>query len=227
MNKGWVKYYRSIEDHELLANDNAAFIVFMKLLIKVDRKTGKYITGRFKLSELTNLAPSTAWGALKRLEKSKMVDIKADNKKSTISICNWAKWQDTADTLPDNKPTTNEQQTDTKQEVISKKKEYKTITNVIGEPVYGNADINLIVDVFEKAVGKQPRATKQRRAAQTLKQRHGVDRVLKAIEFYTQVRGTPYSPNISTLEDLRDKWVNLETFAGKKLSSQPKGIIQI
>lgn len=228
MNKGWIKLHRKLLDNPTLKWDTNAFIVFTKLLLVMDYKTGSYNLGRFQLAELTGLKPGTAYKTLKRLEKAEMVTLRSNNKYTTISICKWNEYQSDDNNGGNNQVTTKSQPDNTKQEYKkTRSKNIKTITNVIGEPVYGNADINLIVDVFEKAIGKQPRAAKQRQAAQTLKQRHGVDRVLKAIEFYTQVRGTPYSPNIATLEDLRDKWINLETFAGKKLTNQPKGVIQI
>lgn len=224
MNKGWVKYYRSIEDHELLANDNAAFIVFMKLLIKVDRKTGKYITGRFKLSELTNLAPSTAWGALKRLEKAEMVDIKADNKKSTIYICNWAKWQDPADTMPDNKRTTNEQQTDTKQEVISKKREVST--KVLTKKQLENRDpqVTQLISHFETTINPMPHAERQPLAAIQLIKQHGFERSMGAINAVVANRGKQYFPSIASLEELRDKWTKLEDYLGRERTNNKETV---
>lgn len=113
---GYIKLWRTTIDHEILANDNSAYIVFTKLLMRVDRKTGKYTTGRFKLADLCNLKPTTAWKALKRLEKAKMVSLTSDNKKTIISICNWSKWQSVGDSTGDNKVTTKGQQSDTKQE---------------------------------------------------------------------------------------------------------------
>lgn len=217
-------------DNEIWQRDRVAWQLFEYLLFRAysdkSQPLGKLVTTRQQMAQACFGNSSTIYKALKRLEKAKMVTTSVTTKYTLVSICNWENYQGNGNSSGNNKVTTKEQQSNSL--IRNKNKENRnTITNVIGEPVYGNTDINLIVDVFEKAIGKQPRAAKQRQAAQTLKQRHGVDRVLKAIEFYTQVRGTPYSPNIATLEDLRDKWINLETFAGKKISSKPKGIIQI
>lgn len=145
MNNGWVKLYRECLDHDMLANDNTAFIVFTKLLLRVKRNNGSYITGRFKLGELTNLKPTTAWRALKRLENDKMVTLSSDNKKTLIRICNWEKWQGNGDTSGDNKVTTKGQQSDTKQEVRIKKEEYNTNVLVETQKVY-----DLYCKLFEK-----------------------------------------------------------------------------
>jgi hypothetical protein len=123
MMNGYVKFFRTVLDHELLANDNNAYIVFTKLLLRVDRKTGNYTTGRFKLAELTNLKPSTAWATLKRLKNHKMVTLRSDSRKTVIHICNWHKFQTDPDRLPDNNLTTNGQPDDTKQERRKKKEE--------------------------------------------------------------------------------------------------------
>ncbi len=50
MNEGWIKLHRKILDNGILRDQNA-WIVFSWLLLKVDRKTGKKIVGRFWASE--------------------------------------------------------------------------------------------------------------------------------------------------------------------------------
>lgn len=217
MDTGWIKSYRSIIDHELLANDNAAYIVFMKLLHKVDHKTGRYITGRFKLSELTNLPPTTAWDALKRLEKAKMAVIKSDNKKSTITICNWHKYQGNADSPTVIKPTSNRHQTDTKQEVIRKKEIPKGISADNRDP-----QVTQLIEHFEKHIGKLSRSTYQPMAAMELIKQHGFERSIAGVNAAAAVRDRKFAPSIANLEDLRDKWINLENFYHREM--KPKGV---
>lgn len=119
MQNGWVKVHRKLLDNDLLMNDTSCYILFTRLLLVADSSTGRYVTGRFRLGELTKLKPTTAWAALKRLEVEKVVRLFSDNKKTTIYICNWKTYQQSNDILM----TTNRQQNDTKQEVISKNKE--------------------------------------------------------------------------------------------------------
>ncbi|GAB3068001.1 hypothetical protein [Pedococcus soli] len=81
---------------------------------------------------------------------------------------------------------------------------------------YGQADINSIVKAFEQNLElKMPRAQFQRRAAKTLLQQHGYDRVAAAIAYVAATRDQEYVPQIVSLEDLRDKWNRLELYARK------------
>lgn len=126
---GWIKAHRKITKNYVYQHDPTAWRIFFHLLLTVDRKTGIRILGRNQLAtELKGLKPTTIYQALKRLnDEHQMVDIKSDNKKSTISICKWEDYQVSIDNAVDNKMTTNRQQNDTilyKQEERSKKKEY-------------------------------------------------------------------------------------------------------
>lgn len=108
MNSGYIKLYRATLEHPMLAHDNNALIVFLKLLLKADRQTGVTTTGRYVLGELTNLKPITAWKALLRLRDNGMVTLttryqrgnsavtqSGNSNFTTIHICNWEKWQGT------------------------------------------------------------------------------------------------------------------------------------
>ena len=100
MERGFIKLYRSIDQNELLENDNTALIVFIKLLTRVDRRTGSYRTGRFKLANQCNLRPSTLRDALKRLEAATVIRQQSDSRATTIYICNWSKYQQNDDSTP-------------------------------------------------------------------------------------------------------------------------------
>ncbi len=73
--------------------DEKAFCLFIKILLKADHKTGTLITGKLKLSKLTGYPKSTVYKALKRLEREDMISIESHREKSIISIKNWTKWQ--------------------------------------------------------------------------------------------------------------------------------------
>jgi len=130
MDKGYIKIWRKIEDNKFLCHDNNAYVVFTKLLTYCNYKTGEYDTGRFVLAELTNLNPSTLYKVLIRLEDNRLVTLKSNNKYTTISICNWTKYQsdsNTSDEQPGNNAvTTREQPGNTKQELNIKHKTLNT-----------------------------------------------------------------------------------------------------
>ncbi len=93
MERGFIKLWRSIDQNELLENDNTALVVFIKLLLKCNRTDGTLVTGRKKLANICNLNPNTLYSALKRLETSTMIQQRSNNVSTTIRICNWSKYQ--------------------------------------------------------------------------------------------------------------------------------------
>lgn len=123
-NQGWIKLYRKLADHDIL-RDPTSLQIFIWLLLNVDRKTGGYTTGRFVASQVLGMKPRTFHKAItERLQhRYDLVTLSSDNKKTTIYLKNWDKYQSLGDTPSDTKVTTKGQQSDTKQEVISKKKE--------------------------------------------------------------------------------------------------------
>lgn len=136
----YVKFFRAIADHQLLANDNTAYLVFTKVLLKADWKTGTYRTGRKKLGLLTNLKDTTAWAALQRLSNDGMLTLVSTGRFTDIHISNWWKYQGETEKSIDRSVTRNEQSSDTKQEQKNKEKEYtgdelellNTVNKIIG-----------------------------------------------------------------------------------------------
>lgn len=119
----WVKLYRKLAENDIM-RDATALQVFVWILLHVDKKTGTYTTGRFLLGDVLEIKPSTARDAIYRLrDKYKIIDTNSDNKKTKISLLNWAKYQPSKsgnDTTDDTSPTHGRQQTDTKQEYKNK-----------------------------------------------------------------------------------------------------------
>lgn len=120
MDNTWVKLYRKIAEHPVI-KDAAACQILLLLFTKVDKKTGKFTTGRFILSEQLGMNPSTLYKVLKRLEKKyEMVTLDSNNKFTEISLLNWAKYNDYIKEVTqsgNNKVTTKEQQSNTKQDI--------------------------------------------------------------------------------------------------------------
>ena len=125
----YIKLYREILDNPRLSSDNNAYLMFTKLLLKVDRHTGTYITGRKKLATLCNLKETTAWMTLKRLNDDNMINMLSDKHKTKITICNWDEYQSRGDRYDDRSSvdlmTKKRGFDDTKQELKKKNKENK------------------------------------------------------------------------------------------------------
>lgn len=92
MDKGWVKYYRAIQDNEFLMNDETCYVIFTKMLIMVNRK-GELSGGRQALAKLFHMKDMRLYKALIRLEKHQIVNRYRNNNYTTYRICNWNKYQ--------------------------------------------------------------------------------------------------------------------------------------
>lgn len=222
LQNGWIKLHRKLLDNPLFKKDANALLVFVKLLLIVDRKTGSYNIGRFQMAELTGLKPTTAYKVLKRIEKHEMVTLRSNNKYTTISICKWKSYQDTSNSDGDNKVTTKGQQSNTKQE--GKKVRSKKVLNKLSTTENKDPQITSLISHFEKSIGKMPRPANQAYAAISLISDHGYERTIGAINAVAACRGEPFAPSIASLEELSDKWIKLETFYKRK---QSKGVIEI
>lgn len=125
--EGYVKLYRKSLDSSVFHSANL-WKVWCYCLMRANHKankilfegkelilqSGQFITGRYEGSKACNMKPSTFRDQLYKLKQLKSIDIKSDNKKSIITICNWGFFQgsknlsDTkSDIRSDNKPTTN------------------------------------------------------------------------------------------------------------------------
>lgn len=123
MDNSWVKLYRKIGENDIMYDANAA-LVFLWLLIHVDKSTGIVTTGRFQIATSLRLNSNTVYKILQRLEKKyKIVTLNSNNKFTEISLLNWSKYQSVVEAVTqvgNNKVTTKEQQSNTKQEYRSK-----------------------------------------------------------------------------------------------------------
>ncbi len=140
MEKGWIKLHRRVLENVFLMHDDNAFSVFTKLLMMVGREKGQWAGGRHQLGELMNLNHRTLYGVLIRLERQQLISIESNNRYSTITICNWNKYQSTDNNQKDLNSTARQQPRNnhatTTQHSNKNKKENKKekSTNVLVNP---------------------------------------------------------------------------------------------
>lgn len=124
MDNTWVKLYRKLAENEVMKDDKALRI-FIWLLLNVDKKSGTFTCGRYQIGLALDINPNTVYKAMKRLEeKYKIVTQSSNNKFTTISLLNWAKYQPTDVLVTQsgkNKVKTKEKQSNTKQEYKNKR----------------------------------------------------------------------------------------------------------
>lgn len=152
MNKGWVKLHRRLLDNSMFKRDHSAMILFIAILLLADKNSGSYECGRFQLATIIGLNPNTTYKALKRLEKAKIVTLASNNKYTVVNICNWRTYQADSNIKSNNKVTTDEQQSNTKQELRIKNKEYNNVQ--LAE------QIERIYDLFLEKFSKNPNQLK-------------------------------------------------------------------
>jgi hypothetical protein len=120
---GYIKLHRKILTNDVFINDPTAWHIFEYLMLMCDWQTGKRDIGRFQLARELKIKPATIYAGLKRLEKKhKMIAQVSNNRFTSISILNWATYQQGDNITDNNRITTESQQSSTN-------KEYKNIRN--------------------------------------------------------------------------------------------------
>lgn len=217
MNRGWVKLHRKILDNEMLWSDTNAFVVFAKLLLLVDRKTGSYRTGRFVFGELMQLKPITAYKVLKRLENAEMVTLRSNNKYTIIHICNWSKYQDDDNTTGNNAVTTREQPGNNA--VTHNKKKEVRIKNKENNIVFDELN-----NYWSEAGGRKLSDNKTARTAvHKLLKEHSVDEIKFAINGAVYYQGVKYKPQVLSFNSLYEKWDSLSGHMVSETKEQESG----
>lgn len=139
MGRGYIRLHRSLTDWEWYHNERLKS-VFIHLLVRcnwsdknwqgIEVKAGTFITSTGHLAEELHLSRSAVVRALDRLEKSGEIVVKADNKRTAITLVNWAKYQSEdveAGQPSDNKRTTSGQPADTTKKEKKEKQEEESV----------------------------------------------------------------------------------------------------
>lgn len=167
--EGWIKVHRKIIESVAFQNPNL-FKVWMYCLARANHKentilfegkeiiikAGQFITGRYAGAKDCKMTPSTFRNQLKKLIIIGNLDIKADNKKSIVTIVNWELYQNSNKTLDnglDNKRTTKGQQKDTDNNVnngniVNNKKEQKENYSIENLPIDLNGELFIKTKYF-------------------------------------------------------------------------------
>ena len=127
--KSYIKLFRKIIKSPIWDNEKALKIWIWCLLkathIERDQlvgqqiihlKKGQFVTGRESASNDLSMPGRTIYDYLKLLEKLHMISINSNNKFSVISVEKWEDYQ-IEELQTNNKPTTNQQQTNTNKNV--------------------------------------------------------------------------------------------------------------
>ncbi len=221
MNKerGFVKLWRSIDQNELLENDNTALIVFTKLLTRVNRHTGSLTTGRYKLANACNLNPNTLYSALKRLEASTIIQQQSNSSSTTIYICNWDEYQQDVNSSS----TVRRGGVNTIQE-----REREVIDTNVSKAKTPGTDIDEMFTYWQEVIGVEllGAKTKNRYACSNLLKSRGKDGLKKLIEGVAKSHEDRYAPRIADFVQLQQKQNDLITW-GRNTIKANKGKVVV
>ena len=132
--EGWIKLYRKFSEWEWF-NISEMVHLFIYLLLNANHeegewrgviiKRGQILTGLNSLHQHTKISYQKLRTCLKRLEKTKEINIQSTNKYSIITVCNYECYQNGQQTNNNqtNKQLTNNQQTTNIQLTTNKKEE--------------------------------------------------------------------------------------------------------
>lgn len=139
--EGWIKLHRKFLEWEWFNTDYMVKLFIFLLLNSnhkdstwqgIEIKRGQYLTGLNSLSEKTKISIQTLRTCLKRLEKTKEINMQVTNKYRIITVCNYDSYQDIqeATNKQPNKQLTSKQQTTNKQLTTNKnEKNEKNVKN--------------------------------------------------------------------------------------------------
>lgn len=211
---GYVKLHRSLLDNSLFFKDKNATYVFITLLLLVDRETGTYRGGRFKLASITGIKPRTIYDVCKRLATHTMITCNPHADYTEITVVNWKKYQD-AHTPDERQTNATHTQLNTIQEVRSKnkevpirKEEFKTYFKE--KKTAGNispamrGQVAKVIKLFEDARAGVYNNRLHTEPIAGLIKKHGYDMVYEKTEEALSLPKTDYNPWFDKPIDLAD-----------------------
>jgi uncharacterized phage protein (TIGR02220 family) len=159
---GYLSLSRQLEEHAVFT-DNTLLAIWIKILFKANYKDkkwfdgskfitikrGSFIMGQDDLAEYLGLPRTTAMRKLQILCNDEMLDIKTDRKHTTVTVCNYNKWNPLEEETGqqsgfemDSRRTADGQQVDTRE--LKELKELKKINKYNGQIKEIIEDLNLV-----------------------------------------------------------------------------------
>jgi hypothetical protein len=146
--EGWIKLYRKFSEWEWF-NISEMVHLFIYLLLNANHeegewrgvliKRGQILTGLNSLQQNTKISYQKLRTCLKRLEKTKEINIQVTNKYSIITICNYESYQDCKQTTNNQSNielTLNEQATNIELTTNNNKENKDKEKNIIPPPIF-------------------------------------------------------------------------------------------
>jgi hypothetical protein len=82
------------------------------------------------------------------------------------------------------------------------------------------ADVQKLVDAFMQANGTASVRPTDRTAARVLIKAYGVEPVIQIVQVMRREQGKPYCPSINNIKNLLDKWLMVERYLKKNVTTE-------
>lgn len=229
-NNGYIKLHRKIWENPWL-HKPSYLSVWIYLLThathkgydvvfrgkRLTLKPGQLITGRKVISRVTKVPQTTVERILKVIEVQEgQIGQQKSTQNRLITIINWDKYQLRGQRV-DNKRTTSGQRVDTNKKVKNVKNVKNTTATSKKEVVGTEKIFELFYNTINPTINWGNRT--QRKAAQDLVKKFGLDKMIEITEYAISVQGMKYAPTITTPYQLKEKLGALKIFGDKQKSS--------
>lgn len=248
---GWIKLHRKLRENPIYKNANLSRI-FIELIFIANHKgaqimwngkmrnidAGQCITGRFSMSKILAIKPTTIYSSWQKLKKMGFIDIESDNRNSLITILKYKQYQlliNDNDNSFDNSMTTDRQQNDTNNNNKNNKKSFinKTEEEKISPlPKEENLnEVNEIFRLFYESINPQINFGNKtdRKAVEFLINKYSYEKVLKFTKYAISIQGLEFAPVITTPSELKNRLAKLGIYFKKEKinKSQQKGFVSL
>jgi hypothetical protein len=228
MRNGWIKLHTRFTENPVWRRDPTAWRVFEYLLSEAfyGEPQGTTSTTRYQIGNACLVNNNTAWSALLRLKKAKMVNISTNYRYSTVSICNWDKYQgdrqQPRQQLVTNSSLTRQHSYKNKNKSINTKVLIRTEV-----PKTTNPEIDKAFKYWEMTIGSPitTRVKLNRNACHNLIKKYGLEGISKLIDGVALSYEDQYAPRIADFTQLQSKLPDFLLWGKKKANNTKKGVV--
>lgn len=239
-NGNWIKLHRKLKDNPLMGKP-AYRSLWIEILLQAsfdDRrqvmfngkqkrlKPGEFTTGAYKLASETGIPRGTVERILKRFKSEEMIEVQTDGQCSLITVLKWSSYQHSEEASEErvrNDRGTGEERVRTNKELKNiRTKELKNIAATSA------ADIKKVFEKFQMTINPTINYGNktQRKAAEGLIKKLGLERTLSLIEYCYEIRNDKFAPIVTTPYQLQEKLAHVGSYWNKD-NNKPPNVVSI
>lgn len=238
MQNGWIKLHRKIKDKGWYKHSDYVH-VWVHILLEANHKgkeffwggetvklkPGQLVTGRKSISAATGVSESKVQRILKCFESEQQIEQQTNNRFRLITVLKWTDYQideQQNEQQMNNQRTTGEQLVNTNKNVKNVKNEKKLLAATSA------ADIKKVFEKFQMTINPTINYGNktQRKAAEGLIKKLGLERTLSLIEYCYEIRNDKFAPVVTTPYQLQEKLAHVASYWNKD-NNKPDNVVSI